>query len=55
LDAELIAVNDRTRGLKDLKLVQLGEPVIATGADALPIEPLAGALLAAANSSDLLP
>ncbi|CAL4866996.1 hypothetical protein MMA231_01245 [Asticcacaulis sp. MM231] len=45
-DAELKALNDRARTLKDRKVKQLGELVIATGADALDIDTLAGGLLA---------
>src|SRR5690606_892047 len=48
-DAELKALDDKARELKDRKLRQLGELVIATGADALPVEELAGALLLAAE------
>ena len=44
-DAELKALDDKARELKDRKVRQLGELVIATGADALPVEELAGALL----------
>jgi len=44
-DAELRALDDKARELKERKLRQLGELVIATGADALPVEHLAGALL----------
>ncbi len=44
-DAELKALDDKARELKERKLRQLGELVIATGADALPVEELAGALL----------
>ena len=51
-DAELKALDYKARRLKDRKLVQLGELVIATGADTLPIEILAGALLAAKAASD---
>ncbi|RYY26341.1 MAG: conjugal transfer protein TraD [Sphingomonadales bacterium] len=51
-DAELKALNDKARQLKDRKLHQLGELVIATGADALPVEQLAGLLLAGADSKD---
>ncbi len=51
-DAELKALDDKTRLLKSRKLQQLGELVIATGADALPIETLAGALLTAAEQKD---
>ena len=51
-DAELKALDERARQLKSRKLQQLGELVIATGADALPIEVLAGALLGAAASKN---
>lgn len=51
-DAELKALNDKARQLKDRKVHQMGELVIATGADTLPIEQLAGALLAAAETKD---
>ena len=40
-DAELKALNDKARQLKERKVHQMGELVIATGADALPIEQLA--------------
>jgi hypothetical protein len=46
-DADLKALEARANQLKTRKQQQLGELVIATGADALPIEELAGALLAA--------
>ncbi|MBV9379209.1 MAG: conjugal transfer protein TraD, partial [Streptosporangiaceae bacterium] len=46
-DAELQALMDRAKKLKSQKTTQLGELVQVTGADALPIEALAGALLAA--------
>lgn len=51
-DAELKALEDKARELKERKLRQLGELVIATAADALPIEELAGALLGAVASTD---
>lgn len=51
-DSELQALTDKAKQLKDRKLHQLGELVIATGADALPIERLAGALLSATDTSD---
>jgi type II secretory pathway component PulK len=51
-DAELNALDERARELRTRKLSQLGELVIATGADALDAETLAGALLAAAESKD---
>lgn len=51
-DAELKALQDKAKLLRDRKLVQLGELVVATRADTTPIEVLAGALLAAADSKD---
>ena len=51
-DAELKALDERARELRTRKLGQLGELVIATGADALDAETLAGALLAAAEAKD---
>lgn len=51
-DAELKALTDKARQLKEQKLKQLGELVIATGADVLDAEKLAGALLAAASNRD---
>ena len=50
-DAELQALMDRAKKLKSQKTVQLGELVQVTGADALPVEALAGALLAAVEQS----
>jgi hypothetical protein len=49
-DAELKALTDKANRLKERKLVQLGELVIATKADVLPVEMLAGALLSAASA-----
>lgn len=51
-DSEMKALNDRAKLLKERKLAQLGELVIATGADALPIDLLAGVLLAATEVKD---
>lgn len=51
-DAELKALDDKARQLKARKREQLGELVIATGADALSVEQLAGALLLAAEATD---
>ena len=51
-DAELKALTDKARQLKEQKLKQLGELVIATGADALDAEILAGAMLAAVSNRD---
>jgi len=44
-DAELKALGDKARAVKAKKVQQLGELVMATGADALYPEVLAGALL----------
>jgi DNA-binding protein H-NS len=49
-DAELRALNDRARQLRARKVQQLGELVIACQADTMPVEQLAGALLAAVGS-----
>ena len=51
-DSDLKALNERATQLRARKLQQLGELVIATGADALQIEELAGALLAAVDRPD---
>lgn len=51
-DAELKALTDRARQLKNRKQSQLGELVMATGADAFGAEELAGALLAIATTTD---
>lgn len=53
-DAELKALDDKASELKERKLRQLGELVIATGADTLSVEELAGALLAATEADDLV-
>ena len=44
-DAELKALDDKARGLKTRKVQQLGELVIATGADISTADELAGALI----------
>ena len=49
-DAELQALTDKAKALKTKKQGQLGELVIATGADSLSIEQLAGALLEAVGA-----
>ena len=49
-DAELQALTDKAKALKAKKQTQLGELVIATGADAMSIEQLAGALLEAVGA-----
>lgn len=51
-DAEMKMLADKARHLKSRKQSQLGELVIATGADALSMEELAGALIAAAAMTD---
>lgn len=51
-DSELKALEDKARMLRKRKLRQLGELVAATGADALDIETLAGALLASVSTTD---
>ena len=51
-DSEMKALNDRAKLLKERKLHQLGELLIATGADVLPIDVLAGALLIAVDTKD---
>lgn len=51
-DAELKALAAKARQLKTRKQSQLGELVIATGADELSAEILAGALLVATGTTD---
>ena len=51
-DAELKALEDKAKELKLRKVHQLGELVIATGADALTADELAGALVALAETKD---
>jgi len=51
-DAELKALGDRARNLKSRKVQQLGELVIATGADALSADELAGALIVLAETKE---
>ncbi|MCC6008886.1 MAG: conjugal transfer protein TraD [Rhodobacteraceae bacterium] len=51
-DAELKALEDKARELRTRKVQQLGELVIATGADALAPEELAGALMVLAETTD---
>ena len=54
-DAELQALTDRAKKLKGQKTIQLGELVQVTGADALPVEALAGVLLAAVEQAKKQP
>ena len=51
-DAELKALGDKARGLKSRKVQQLGELVIATGADTLTADELAGALIVLAETKE---
>ena len=51
-DAELEALEDKARKLKTRKVQQLGELVIATGADTLTPDELAGALIVLAETTD---
>ncbi|WP_171219203.1 conjugal transfer protein TraD [Enterovirga aerilata] len=51
-DTELKALEDKARDLKARKVQQLGELVIATGADALTTDELAGALIVLAETKD---
>ena len=51
IDAELRALQDKAKTLKARKVVQLGELVTATGADALDAETLAGILLDALDGA----
>jgi hypothetical protein len=51
-DAELKALNDRAKLLKQRKVQQFGELIEATGADALDPDVLAGALLAVVAEKD---
>ena len=52
-DAELKALGDRARDLRGRKVQQLGELVIATGADSLSADELAGALIVLAETKDI--
>ena len=51
-DAALKSLTDKTKALKENKRRQLGDLIVATGADALDIETLAGGLLAMVKTSD---
>jgi hypothetical protein len=52
IDSELKALAERAKQLKERRVLQLGELVIATGADANDAETLAGALLELAGNCD---
>ena len=51
-DAELKALGDKARDIKGRKVQRLGELVIATGADALSADELAGALIVLAETKE---
>jgi hypothetical protein len=51
-DSELQALTEKAKQLKSRKVLQLGELVIATGADALDPETLTGALLDVVKSNE---
>src|ERR1700731_2185857 len=51
-DGELKALQDKARELKSRKVLGLGELVIATGADSLNVDELAGALIALAETKE---
>ena len=51
-DSELKTLADKAKQLKERRVQQLGELVIATGADATDAETLAGALLVIAETSE---
>ena len=51
-DSELKALADKAKQLKERRVQQLGELVIATGADGLTAEELTGALVVLAETTD---
>jgi hypothetical protein len=51
IDAQIKALQDKAKSLKDRQKTQLGELVLATGADSLPLEALAGLLLVAVEQA----
>jgi hypothetical protein len=51
-DGELKVLQDKARDLKNRKVQRLGELVIATGADSLSADELAGALIMLAETKD---
>ena len=52
IDSELKALSERAKQLKERRVQQLGELVIATGADVMDAETLAGALLSIVEITD---
>jgi hypothetical protein len=51
-DAALKTLTEKTKALKENKRRQLGDLIVATGADVLDIDTLAGALIATVQSTD---
>ena len=51
-ESALRALTDKTKALKENKRRQLGELIVATGADALDMETLAGGLLTMVGTDD---
>ena len=51
LDTQIKALQEKAKSLKDRQKTQLGELVLATGADSLPMEALAGVLLVAVEQA----
>ena len=51
-DSALRALTDKTKALRENKRRQLGELIVATGADALDIEVLTGGLLTMVGAND---
>tara|TARA_B100000408_G_scaffold112235_1_gene89231 strand:- start:228 stop:536 length:309 start_codon:yes stop_codon:yes gene_type:complete len=52
IDAELKALAEKAKQLKERRVLQLGELVIGTGADSIDAETLADALLVIAETND---
>lgn len=52
IDAELKALAEKAKLLKERRVLQLGELVIGTGADSIDAETLVGALLVIAETTD---
>jgi len=53
-DAEMKLLTDKAKALQDRKLRELGQLVIATGADSLGADVLAGVLVNAAATTDMV-
>ncbi len=51
LNSQIKALREKTLALQERQKAQWGELVLATGADAMPLEALAGALLAAVKQA----